>query len=137
MIWVTAKEICKELTAIKSDFVVVGSTALILHGLIDREPKDIDCMALDLKGFSGDLHSYFTDSRFSDSGKRACILENGITIIDIFVENYTPDFIYIDEIRVASRSFMLSYHKRLLNIVTEHWRADISNKIKLLSYYGR
>ena len=137
MNWVTVHSIldyCRDLTALKQDFVVVGSTAFYLHGLHTSKPNDLDIVVCDLHGLNGDLHTYFTDSLHSKSGKRACILENGITKIDIFVENSLPDYEIISGIRVATTSALYFYYKNLLPKVAEHWKKGILEKIKVLNY---
>lgn len=125
---------CQELTVIKPDFVVVGSMAMVIHGLYSAKPNDLDVVVNDLQGFSGDLHTYFTYSRFSSSGNRAYILENGMAKIDIFVENTIPYYEIIDNIRVSTVQSMLLYYQNLLPKVAEHWKTGILEKIKVLSY---
>lgn len=137
MSWETVysiKDYCQELTAIKSDFVVIGSTALVIHGIYKGKPNDLDIVVNDLIGIPGDICTYFTYSRHSISGKRACILENGIVKIDIFVENILPDHEIIDNIRVSTVNSMLLYYQNLLPKVAEHWKIGILEKIKVLSY---
>jgi len=137
MSWETVHNIidyCQEITSIKSDFVVVGSTALVVHGLYLSKPNDLDIVVNNLKGIPGDIHTYFTYSRFSPSGNRAYILENGIAKIDIFVENILPEYEIIDDIRVSTVDSMLLYYQNLLPKVAEHWKIGILEKIKVLSY---
>lgn len=127
-------EYCRDLTLVKSDFVVIGSTALLLHGVYSSKPNDLDIVVTDLEGIPGDLHTYFTYSRYSTSGNRAYVLENGIAKIDIFVENNLPDHEIIEGIRVISLPAMLKYYQNLLPKVAEHWKIGILDRIKLLSY---
>ena len=137
MSWETVHSIlayCRQLTTTKSDVVVVGSTAFYIHGLHILKPNDLDIVVCDLKGLEGDIHNYSTYSSFSKSGKRACILENGITKIDIFVENSLPDYQIIAGIRVASKSALYFYYTNLLPKVAEHLKKGISYKIKVLKY---
>lgn len=137
MSWETVhsiREYCQELTVIKPDFVVVGSMAMVIHDLYSAKPNDLDIVVNDLQGLSGDLHTYFTYSRFSPSGNRAYILENGMAKIDIFVENTLPNYEIIDNIRVSTVNSMLLYYENLLPKVAEHWKTGILEKIKVLSY---
>lgn len=114
--------------------MVIGSTALYIHGFKLNKPNDLDIVVRDLDGIYGDLHTYFTYSRHSTSGKRAYILENGIAKIDIFVENNLPDHEIIDGIRVITVPCMLLYYQNLLPKVAEHWKTGILEIIKVLSY---
>lgn len=122
------------MTAIKPDFVVVGSTALCLHGLHVSNPRDIDVVTNTLEGFTGSIHTYFTNSKHSQSGKRAHILVDGVGKIDIFVENYMPAYEIIGGIRVATVPAIRFYYVNLLPVVAEHWKTGILDILKILSY---
>lgn len=127
---------CRKITAIKEDFVVVGSTALYIQGRHIIAPNDLDivvCNVSDL-GYEKDLHHYKTDSPYSVSGKRACILQNGITIIDIFVEDYLPEYEIIKGIRIETLSGMRLYYENLLKKVAEPGRGKILDKLNALNY---
>lgn len=137
MSWETVHSIldyCQELTTTKPDFVVVGSTALVIHDLYFGKPNDLDIVVNDLIGIPGDIHTYFTYSRHSISGNRAYILENGIAKIDIFVEDNLPECEIIDNIRVSTVKSMLLYYQNLLPKVAEHWKSGVLEKIKVLGY---
>ena len=137
MSWAAVNDItdyCRELTAIKQDFVVVGSTAFILHRLQTAKPNDLDIVVMDLNGIEGDINTYFTYSRHSTSGKRAYICEDGIAKIDIFVEDFLPDHETIRGIRVATIPALYDYYHNLLPKVAEHWKKGILDKLNLLSY---
>lgn len=137
MSWETVRSILeysKALCNAKQDCVVIGSTAMVLHGIYTGKPNDLDIVVLNLDELKGDLYPYYTNSRHSISGKRACILENGITKIDIFVEDFLPEYEIIDGIRVITIQNMLFYYKNLLPKVAEHWRKDILHKINVLEH---
>lgn len=125
---------CRKMTELKRDFVVIGSTSYLLHGLIDRVPNDIDLLVEDLSGLEGSISTYITDSKHSESGKRAIIFRNDTPKIDIFVENYTPASQIIEGIRVRTIPASLYYYENLLPKVAELWKGEISDKINMLRY---
>ena len=113
---------------------MVGSTAFYLHKLQDVKPNDIDIVVNSISGIKGDIYTYFTDSKHSTSGNRACILENGISKIDIFVEELIPPNEIIDGIRVATLHSLILYYESLYLKVAEHLKPGIYDKINTLSY---
>lgn len=124
------------MTAEKPDFVVVGSTALYIQGLHIKAPNDLDIVVCntDGLGFEKDLIHYNTDSKYSLSGKRACIMQDGITIIDIFVEYSLPEFEILNGIRIETLEAMQLYYENLLKKVAEPGRGKIIDKLNALNY---
>lgn len=121
------------MTAVKEDFVVVGSVALYVMGLQNEIPKDIDIVVNNLTGVYGDLKTYVTDSNFSKSGQRAYIHDEVNPKIDIFIEKCLPEYEIIKDIRVQTTDSMLNYYTELLPVVAEVWKDHVLNKIKILT----
>ena len=117
----------------KADAVIVGSSALYLHGISKKMPNDIDIITTSMKGLPEGVVEYETDSGFSFSGKRAfCIVENRFKI-DIFVEDKLPEYIEVNGLKIQTVASMLSYYQSILPRVKDYWLPEINNKIKLLS----
>lgn len=126
---------CTMMTHNKKDFVVVGSVALVLLGLQKEDPKDIDIVVNDLSGIEGNVKEYTTDSKFSNTGRRAYILDEVNPKVDIFIEESLPDSIMIKGIRTTTRKAMLEYYSKLLPIAGDIWKDYILNKIKILELW--
>lgn len=129
-------ETAKRLTEIKNNLVVVGSTALLIRGLIERAPKDLDIVVDDLSGLEGySITPYVTRSVFSPSGNRAFIsAEQTGFIFDIFVESVPPESEIINGVRVVTIEAALRYYRSILSVVDEPFKENIKNLINI--YHG-
>jgi hypothetical protein len=129
------QDFSRHLTEIKSDLVVVGSTALFVRGLIDRLPNDLD---VNVKDFSGlepfEITEYVTTSPFSVSGRRGFSSSQQLAYkLDIFAEDERPASEIIDGIRVISRESAIKYLERLIPAVRPYFKDSLINQLKL--YY--
>lgn len=128
-------DIAKELTEIKKDLVVVGSTALFVRGLSDRVPNDLDINVKDFKGLETfNIIECTTTSPLSVSGRRGYSSpeQTGVKL-DIFAEDERPTYDLIDGVRVVSRESAIEYYSRLIPVVRPHLKESFINYLNL--YY--
>ena len=102
-----------------------------MHGL-KHEAKDIDIVVknLDYLDKFGKINYFKSVSKFSKSGKRANIIISDEIIIDIFVENDSPDFKIIEGLKCETLFSLKNHFEELQKIITDKYWLDII-KVKL------
>lgn len=109
------EDMLKQISQIKSDFVIVGGAAEVFHGK-KATTKDIDLVVKDLSPFRylGKTECWQTKSLFSKTGKRGFIRRADYSM-DIFIEKSLPKYV-VDKatgLKYETLESMIDFYKRL------------------------